>query len=343
MAKLFSIIFIAWLIIFTLRVMSVGGIDPTYRDPPWETLLPFRNHLTSLVDKLLPWPQSALLSGILLGSQERIPFTLKQQLKNTSTIHMVVVSGQNLTILAGFVMSLVSILGRKKTIILTLGVIVTYSILTGGQVPVLRAALMATLAYLAQILGKEKVGWWTLLVVAGLMLLFNPAWLLNISFQLSFLATFGVIVVAPIFVARLTAIPSLLRQDLAVTLAAQLMVTPVIVYNFGQVSLIGILANSLILWVIPIVMVNGMMVLIAGSILIELGQVVGLISGVLLTYFIDIVKMTAAVPGASLMVGETSPIIWVGYYLILGAMILKISNVPPKAANLNYQIIHKSQ
>lgn len=321
MTKLFFLGTAVWLTIFLLRIFQIGGIDPIYRDPEVELFKPFRDRLVQTVNETLPYPQSALLSGILLGSQENLPLTLKNQLKTTSTIHMVVVSGQNLSLLAGLMMGFVSFLGRKRTVILTLFVIVLYSLLTGFQVPVIRAALMAGLTYLAQLLGKERVGWWVLCLVAGAMLLFNPNWILNISFQLSFLATLGVVVVSPIVMDFLKKVPQILRQDLAVTLSAQALVLPVIAYNFNQISLIGILVNILILWSIPIVMVSGFVALVLGLISTWLGQILGFLPGVLLTYFIYLVEIFAQIPGASVSIGKTVVLLWVGYYFLIGALV----------------------
>ncbi len=321
MAKLLGVGAALWLVVFAFRVILMGGIDPTYRDQEVKMLSPLRQQLEEVIDKTLPYPQSALLSGILLGSQNNLPFKLKNDLKTTSTIHMVVVSGQNLSMVAGFVMSLVYFLGRRKTIVLTLLAVAFYSLLTGFQVPVIRAGIMVFLAYLAQLLGRERQGPWVLFLTAGLMLLYNPNWLLSISFQLSFLATFGVIVVAPVIASRLKKVPKVLREDLGVTLSAQFLVLPVIAYNFGQISLIGILVNSLILWSIPLVMIFGFIGLGLGMVNTFLGQVAGLVPGILLTYFIDMVQFFAKIPGSSLVIGETGIILWLGYYLIIGALI----------------------
>lgn len=310
-----------WLVLFSLRVVQIGGIDPIYQEEGVKLLQPLQIKLSSVIEQSLPYPQSALLAGIILGADKKLPFSLKTDLKTTSTIHIVVVSGQNLTILAGFVMRIVSFLGRRKTIAATLAVIVVYSLISGFEVPVVRAAIMATLAYLAQILGKERTGWWVLLVTAGLMLLYNPNWLLNISFQLSFLATLGVVVVAPALIGYLKPIPRILKEDIAVTLAAQLLVLPIIAYNFYQISIIGILVNSLILWSIPIVMITGFISLVVGLVNSFLGQLVGLVPAVLLTYFIYLVQFFAKIPGASFQIGETVVLVWVGYYLMVGGII----------------------
>lgn len=317
MLKLCGVGFILWLILFTFRVIQIGGLDLTYQEEGVELFKPARQQLVQVVDQILPYPQSSLLSGIILGSQEKLPFYLKNELKATSTIHMVVVSGQNLTILAGFIMSLAWLIGRKKAGLLTLALMIFYSLLTGFQVPVIRAVIMVTLAFTAQMLGKERTGWWVLLLTASLMLLYNPHWLFNISFQLSFLATFGVVVVAPLILSSLEKVPQVLRQDLAVTLSAQALVLPVLVYNFHQLSLVGVLSNLLVLWTIPLVMVMGFLSLGLGVINTFLGQVVGLIPGILLTYFIYIVDLFAKLPGANIQVGESSIIFWMGYYLLV--------------------------
>lgn len=296
-----------------------------YKEPGTELLKPLRNEFSRVISNSLPSPQSAILSGITLGAQESIPYGLKKQLQSTSTIHIVVASGQNLTILAGFLMSLVGLLGRKKTTALTMFVIVFYSLLTGFQVPIVRAAVMVILAYFAQLLGKDRTGWWVLSLTGGAMLLYNPNWLLNISFQLSFLATLGVVVVAPVLISKLRMIPSLLREDIAVTLSAQALVLPILAFNFGQISLIGIVVNSLILWTVPIVMIAGFVVLVLGFVNPFLGLLAGFLPAVLLMYFINLVEFFAKIPGGSIFVGETAPIIWVGYYLILAGIFLAMS------------------
>lgn len=313
------------ILLFILRVNSIGGIDPNYREEGNTILSGWQQNLAVRVDHLLPYPESALLSGILLGVQSSLPVNLKKELTATSTIHIVVVSGQNLTILAGFVMSLVTTLGRRKTLVITLLVIVLYSLLTGLGVPVIRAAVMVTLTYLAQFFGRESAGRWVLVLTATAMLFINPNWLLNISFQLSFLATLGVVVVAPIILEWLKFVPKILREDFAVSLSAQILTLPVIAFNFGQMSLIGLLVNSLILWTVSPVMIAGIFALAAGFINVLFGQVVGLFSGILLTYFVDVVKIGATLPGAGITVGESSLLLWIGYYLTMGGIVMALA------------------
>lgn len=319
MVKFLLLAFVLWSLLFTLRVTQMGGIDPNYRDPGVEFLQPLRDRLSAVSEAILPYPQSGLLSGIVLGDKKGIPYFLNQKFKTTSTAHIVVVSGQNLTILAGFLMGLVYLIGRRFTIPAVFLAVILYSLLTGLQIPVIRAAIMFLLAGLAQLLGREKEGAWVLGITGAGMLLYNPNWLLSISFQLSFLATFGVVVVAPVILDCLKRLPGILKQDLAVTLAAQALVLPVIAYNFGQISLAGVITNLLVLWTVPIIMVTGFISLVVGLVSTFLGQLIGLIPSVLLTYFIYMVEFFAKIPGASMTVGESSVVLWIGYYFILGA------------------------
>lgn len=313
------------IVLFIFRVYQTGGLHKPEPDPFLTELavnfIPFREELALRIDQILPEPQSKLLSGILLGVQSSLPRELKKALQNTSVIHIVVVSGQNLTLIAGFLISLVTLLGRKKTVILTLTICLLYALLTGLQIPVIRALLMAFFAYLAQILGKERTSWWILLLSAYLMLLYNPSWLLSISFQLSFSATVGVVVVSPVLIKHLKCLPDLIKQDLAVSFSATLLTAPIIAINFHQLSMIGILVNSLILWIVSPVMILGIIALGLSFIWLPLAVLAGYSITALLTYFIYIVGFFNSLPFSVAYVGKVNPLIWVGYYILVGGMV----------------------
>jgi competence protein ComEC len=313
-----------WLILFSLRSIQVGGLNPYSKEPfsPPNSLDFMQSAFSDEISELMPPLQAALLQGMLLGEQKQLPITFKDDLKSTSVIHMVVVSGQNLTILGAFIMSLSSVLGRKKTAVITLAVITFYSILTGLGIPVIRSAIMAGLTFSAQILGRERSAVWTLSVAAGGMLLYDPNFIFNISFQLSFLATVGVIIMAPVVNKHLTKVPKIIRQDLSSTLSAQALTLPVIAYNFGQLSLIGVIANLFLLWTVPFIMIIGGFSLFTSYINLFLGQVMGLIPSILLTYFIYIVEIFAHLPLASVKIPSTNLYLWAGYYCLVAALIM---------------------
>lgn len=307
-----------YLLIFFVRYQQGGW------DIELDLFPQIRNSLDQRISQFLPSPQAELLSGVLLGQNKTLPVTLKLGLRDTSTLHIVVASGQNLSLVAAFFLSLSGLIKRKYAIAFSLLAVVLYTLLTGVAVPVLRAAIMFSLASLAQIFGRQREGWWVLMLTAALMLLVNPEWITDLSFQLSFLATFGVVVVSPILVGYLDKIP-IIGQDLAVTLAAQLMVTPVIVQSFHQISFVSLAANALVLWTIPFMMIGGSVMLVLGTISGLLGQLIGIGVNVLLTYFIYVIKFFASLPFAWEYVGEQVWIVWVGYYMILGGVLLGLS------------------
>ncbi|MDO8576727.1 MAG: ComEC/Rec2 family competence protein [Candidatus Daviesbacteria bacterium] len=310
---------VLYILIFIVR-LEQGGWDLKL-----DLFSGVRQSLDQQISQLLPSPEAELLSGILLGQNKNLPGRLKLALRDTSTLHIVVASGQNLSMVAGFFLAFSGLIKRRNALILSLLAALGYTILSGMQVPIIRAAIMFSLASLAQISGRQRDGAWVLIVTVGLMLLINPSWISSLSFQLSVLATFGVVLVAPILLKFLKALP-LIGQDLAVVLGAQLMVVPVIIQNFHQLSLTGVLANLLIGWTIPLVMILGTVMLILSWIWIPLAQVVSLAAGALLIYFIYIVQFFASLPFAWEYIGEQVWLVWTGYYLVLAGIMLLLRN-----------------
>ncbi len=310
---IFSIVL--FLLLYGLRTIQGG----------WEIKIDILKNERQAIDQqitnFLPSPQAELLSGIILGNRKDLPGQLLLSLRDTSTLHLVVVSGQNLSITAGFFLILSGLIGRKVAIIASFGTIIFYTILTGAQIPVLRAALMVTLSFLAAFLGRQKDGLWVLIVTGGLLLLISPKWLFDISFQLSFLATFGVVAVAPIIFSFLKFMPKFISGDLSVTIGAQLMVIPVIAGYFHQISLVGIIANLLVLWTIPYIMIIGILFILPALLWTGLAEVLALILNILLNYFIYIVQFFSSFPFAWEYVGEQVPLVWIGYYLMLGSLL----------------------
>jgi competence protein ComEC len=319
-----------WIVCVILRIMYMGGLDPYYKDTPNSLFEDHQQYFSKIIESVTPYPQSSILTGMVLGNGKKIPHSISEAFRNTSTIHLLVVSGQNLSLLAGFLLIFTSVLGRKKTVVMIFCVIIYYSLITGFQVPVIRAGIMASVAYGGILVGRMRHTWWTLLVTAGLMLLYNPNWIFSISFQLSFLATFGVVVISPYFGLLMRRLPDMIRQDLAVSLAAQLVTFPIIAYNFGQVSLVGILSNCLILWTTPLIMISGLIMIAISMISPFLAQLIGLIPTTLISFIITIVSWCDAIPFASLTIDQTSQLLWIGYYLCFASLVITLKGMIQK-------------
>lgn len=278
-----------------------------------------RESFVETTEQFLSDQQAALLAGILLGVKDELSPEFKKALINTSTIHIAVVSGQNLTLIAGFLMNLAPFLGRKKMISLILVVTGGYAVLTGLGIPVIRAMLMFSFSSIALLMGREKDSLFILVLTGLLMLTYQPNWLLSLSFQLSFMATVAVVVMAPILIKAVTFLPEVIKQDLLISLAAQLLTAPIIAANFHQLSHFGILANSLILWTVTPIMVLGAGLLAMAP--FGLGEIISFPLQILLTYFIDVVEIVNRLPNNTSWIGFLSPTVWLGYYLLIAGIV----------------------
>jgi len=207
-----------------------------------------KERLEAWYSLILPEPEASLMAGIVLGSKRGLPLEFWQALQKTGTLHIVVASGFNVTVVMGATIFLLAgIFRRSLAIVLGIGAVMIYSLMAGMEPAIVRAALMGALAYFGQILGRPSDGLRLLFLAAAAMLLVNPLFIFDIGFQLSFLATFGLILICP-------RLPKFLPKGMKESIAAQLMVWPVLLINFGQMSLIGILVNGLIVSLVPYVM-----------------------------------------------------------------------------------------
>lgn len=248
----------------------------------------------------LPEPQAALLSGILLGSDEGIPRTLMDQFSRAGTAHIIAISGFNIALVSA---ALVKLLGRvlQRYVALTASIaaIVLYTILVGAEPPVVRAAIMGGLAALALIVGRQADALTSLFASAWLMTLARPFLLWDVSFQISFAASLGLVLyggglatattrIVSRFFSLQTAerIVAMLGDTLLATLAAQLLVLPILAYYFGGVSPLGLLANLLVLPVQPAIVYLGGAAAMIGMLLRPLGILFSWMVWIPLTYTI---------------------------------------------------------
>lgn len=218
--------------------------------------------------------QAALVLGLVLGINKLYYYPqFRSALINTGTIHVVVVSGFNISLLIGFISRLSNTRNKIRAGLImfaTLG----YCLLVGLSPPVFRAWLMSVASQSAQYYGRNLDGMEVLYFCGVLMLIYNPLYLFDLSYQLSFAATFGLIYYDG-FIKRALNIKStgLIISDFVTTLSAQIFVAPLLVYYFGSVSLLGLFVNPLVLWTTPIATVLGFGYIIFGSITDILGYI----------------------------------------------------------------------
>lgn len=254
-------------------------------------LASFRERILELYGKFLPEPHNALLSGIVLGTKTSLDSHFFEALRKTGTLHVIVASGTNIALFGGSLLGvLATLIGRRRAVIPTLLAIWAYVLLVSWQPPIVRAAVMGSIAFAAQAWGREFDAWRALLVSAIVLLLLQPLWLFDVGFQLSFAATAGILAFNA-SISRFLVIVPIFREDLATTLAAQITVTPILWFTFGQFSLISPLVNVLILWTVPVIMAGGAIVAILGLIWEPLGQVAAWFVWLPLEYFARVVML----------------------------------------------------
>ncbi|MDP3763963.1 MAG: ComEC/Rec2 family competence protein [bacterium] len=219
-----------------------------------QTLLKIKTSFVSKTKEILAEPESSLLAGLIVSGKEAMPKDILEEFRRAGVIHIVVLSGYNITIIAEFM----RVIFRSATFSI-IGILF-FVIMTGAQATVVRAALMVLAVILAKMFRRKFSAPRALLVAAFLMLVQNPKILVfDPSFQLSFLATSALIFVSPLFERHLKWVSEKwgLRTTLAATLATQIVVLPYLIYSMGNLSLVSIPANLLILLIIPYTMFAG--------------------------------------------------------------------------------------
>lgn len=238
---------------------------------PVAVLGALRGVLRDGLNAIVPEPEAALGAGILLGIRSGIAPEIEDAFADAGLTHVVAISGWNIAIVAAVVAAVVAPLGRHGTgrwasVAIGVGAVAGYVVLTGAGPSVVRAALMAAAMLLVRLGGSRAHAASALCAAAGVMLLAGPAVLWDVGFQLSLLATGGLIWFGGGIEARLGWLPSVVREPIALTLAAQLTTLPVLLVNFERLSLVAPLANVVVVPIVPFAMLACGLAAIAGTV-----------------------------------------------------------------------------
>ncbi len=270
----------------------------------------------------LPEPHAGLAQGILLGVKASMTDELQQDLSQTGLTHIVVVSGYNLTVVAALLQMLTARrLRRGLSLLIALGGVVLFTLMSGATPPVVRAAIMVSMAILARAAGRDSDALTSLLFTAALIVGFAPLTLWDVSFQLSFLATLGLVALAPPLERLFQRLPLGLPAILATSLAAQLMTLPVIALNFHRISLISPLANVAVQPAIAPFMVCGALTAVAGLTAHVAVRILGWMTWLIGTYMVTVIHQLARLPQSSVDIpaipNADQPVMLITYYAII--------------------------
>ena len=227
-------------------------------------ILFFKDKLRQSIYRSLSPPQSSILGAMLLGDKSRMSSGLKEKLNIAGVRHVTAVSGMHVLILSTILMSFLLGLGfwKGQAFYISVIIIFLFIAMTGFQASGVRAGIMGGLFLLGQKIGRRSVSSRAIVITAGIMLVINPLLLFyDVGFQLSFLAVLGIIYLSPVFKRWLRFVPEVkffnFRSILVMTFSAYIFTLPILIYNFGRISLIGPLTNVLILPFIYWIMIFG--------------------------------------------------------------------------------------
>lgn len=281
------------------------------------------------VGSVLPEPQSALAGGLVLGVKQSLGKELEEMFRKAGLIHIVVLSGYNVTIIAESFIKTLSFLPKNIGTLFGAVGIFLFAIITGGTATVIRSSIMAIILLVSRTIGKDYDAYKALFVAGFFMVLHNPHILLyDPSFQLSFLATLGLMLLTPHLEPYFMWVTEKfgLRGIFTSTFATQIFVLPFILYQIGDLSIIGLIVNIIVLPIIPLTMLFVFLTGMAGFVFFPLSQLFSYFTYFLLAYEIKMVEVFASLPFASLSVNAFP--IWIVFacyiiYAVVGWRIKK--------------------
>jgi competence protein ComEC len=284
-------------------------VDYSKSNPP-DFFLKVRNWFSGLVEKHIPEPESSLALGYLLGQKRALPSALLQVLAITGLTHIVVASGANLTIITRMFRRLFG-KSRVRALVAALLAVGLMVGVIGFAPSLVRASLVSVLALAAWYFGRPVHPVRLILLAAATTLIVSPTFILDLGWQLSFAAFGGVLLVAPVLTRFFygSGSPAALPQIAIETTAATITTLPLLLYNFGSVSLLTLLPNLLILPSIPLVM---LLTFATGTFAIfawPLATAAGWLATLVLKYHLAVIeffgKMEFAVVEASFSAAQT--------------------------------------
>ncbi len=331
-------------IYFTLSFATVEVLSSGHGNPVKRILFRTKSSFVAKTKEILAEPYASLLSGLIVSGREAMPKDILEAFRRAGIIHIVVLSGYNITIIAEFMRKMLEnfflavrmrVTPRLVATASVLGVLL-FVLMTGAEATVVRAALMVLVVIAAKMFGRAYSAPRALLVAAFLMIIHNPKILVfDPSFQLSFLATCALIYIVPIIEKYLKVVPEKwgLRLTIATTLATQATVLPLLIYSMGDFSLVSLPANILVLLIIPATMLLGFMATLIAYASSILALPFSYVAYVLLAWILGVSSVFGRLPLASITVPPVS--IWVVtlIYLAIVIFVWRWRSFVPHSAN----------
>lgn len=244
--------------------------------------------ITQQLRLLFPEPHAAIVGGIVFGIEGQLSKDYYETFRRTGVLHVLVASGFNAVLVVEFVRIIGrAVIPKYELLLITVGVL-AYTGIAGFQIPIIRASLMAGGRLWTQRRGDIAEGLIFLIATAYVLLLIQPMWLFSVSFQLSFMASLGLIFFASIE-HKLPFGKGMFAELALTTVFAQLFTAPVIYLHFHEVTWLGLISNPLVLWTVPLIMFGGTVAFVLSFVHISIGTLAALPVFLVLEYFIFVI------------------------------------------------------
>ena len=251
--------------------------------------------------------KGTLLSSITLGRQAvNLPAKITDLFIKTGLAHILAASGFHVAILLGFVLTITRNLSPKKQFIIAITILIIYGTLTGLQPSVLRAILMGIGALIGLLYNRQVNSLGSLLLAATILLLWQPLWIWDLGFQLSFLATLGLIITVPLLKNKIDYFPNLIAEPIAISLAATLWTMPLLMFTFNSIALYSIPINIITTPLVTLISLGGVFTAFLGLIYPPLGSISASILYYPLELLLQITTFFSLLPFSTYSTGKLS-------------------------------------
>ncbi len=282
-----------------------------------------RRSFSRFMDENIPASDAQLAKSVFLGMREAVSDENEEYFRKAGVMHILVVSGQNLTLIAFLTFTLLGLSGlhRRWAALCTVPFIIFYALLTGSDPPVVRACIMAIIVLVGLFLGKKPPLGNAIGATALFVLLFSPFMLFDASFVLSFSATIGIAFFMPFFSRLLKFLPDFFRTVFSATLGAQLAVYPFIAFYFFRLATYSLPANLIVVPLSDLFMLMVGILLAVGSLVPAMAGLAAQLVGWIAYIMTTIARFFASLPASEILVGRPSPVFLIGFFLTVTAWI----------------------
>lgn len=285
-----------------------------------------REHYRQSMESVMPREDASAIFAMLFGGYGGIKSELLEAFTVTGIVHILSVSGSHISLIAAVMAALAGAfrLPRLIAAVLVITTIIIYSILAGCVPPVIRSAIMGGLTFLALAMDRERDARYILLLTGLVMLIMSPLLIFHISFELSFLATAGLLYLAPLLRKFFSqhGCSDFIAAGLAITIAAQIATLPILAWYFNQLSLVSLLANLVVVPIVEIIIIIGLLAGMLALIMPFLGKIVFGIDSLLLGVVYELTRRLASIPFSQIWVPTLNVFYVVIYYMLLGSLLL---------------------